>query len=172
MNTDKKISIIMGIYNCASTLDEAIESIIAQTYPNWQMIMCDDGSSDNTYEVAEKYVKSDPERFVLIKNETNQGLNITLNNCLAIADGDYVARMDGDDISLPERFEKEVDFLNNHPEFAIVSTPMILFDESGEWGKTADPIKEPGIIDFAYHTPFHCHAPCMIKREAFLDVEG
>jgi glycosyltransferase EpsE len=172
MNTDKKISIIMGIYNCANTLDEAIESIIAQTYPNWQMIMCDDGSSDNTYEVAAKYVESDPERFVLIKNETNQGLNITLNNCLALADGDYVARMDGDDISLPDRFEKEVEILNTHPEFAIVSTPMIMFDETGDWGRTGEPIPEPTIIDFAYHTPFHCHAPCMIRREAYLDVEG
>ena len=172
MNTEKKVSIIMGIYNCSETLDEAIESIINQTYPNWQMIMCDDGSLDNTYEVAAKYVTQDPERFVLIKNETNQGLNKTLNNCLALADGDYVARMDGDDISLPTRFEKEVEFLNSHPEFAIVSTPMIMFDETGDWGRTSKPIPEPTIMDFVYHTPFHCHAPCMIRREAYLNVEG
>lgn len=172
MNQDKKVSILMGIYNCADTLDEAIESILAQTYTNWQMIMCDDGSKDNTYDVAKKYVEQDPERFVLIKNETNQGLNKTLNNCLAVADGDYIARMDGDDVSLPTRFEKEVEFLNTHPEFAIVSTPMIMFDETGDWGRTGDPITEPTITDFVYHTPFHCHAPCMVRKEAYLAVEG
>lgn len=169
---NSKVSIIMGIYNCADTLDEAIESIIAQTYTNWQMIMCDDGSKDKTYDVAKKYVEQDPERFVLIKNETNQGLNKTLNNCLAVADGDYIARMDGDDVSLPTRFEKEVEFLNTHPEFAIVSTPMIMFDETGDWGRTGDPITEPTITDFVYHTPFHCHAPCMVRKEAYLAVEG
>ena len=162
----------MGIYNCADTLDEAIESIIAQTYPNWQLIMCDDGSKDDTYDVAMKYVIQDPSRFVLIKNEINQGLNITLNNCLKLADGDYVARMDGDDVSLPTRFEKEVEFLNTHPEFAIVSTPMIMFDETGDWGRTNEPIKEPTINDFLFHTPFHTHAPCMIRREAYFAVDG
>lgn len=172
MKVDKKVSVIMGIYNCADTLDEAIESIVNQTYTNWQMIICDDGSTDNTYEVAQKYVRQDPERFVLIKNEVNQGLNKTLNNCLAIADGDYIARMDGDDISLPSRFEKEVEFLNTHPEFAIVSTPMIYFDETGDWGKTQKVIPVPNIKDFCYHTPFHCHAPCMIRREAYLEVGG
>lgn len=172
MNQDKKVSIIMGIYNCADTLDEAIESIIIQTYTNWQLIMCDDGSKDDTYNVAKKYVEQDPDRFVLIKNDINQGLNKTLNNCLAVADGDYIARMDGDDISLSTRFEKEVEFLNTHPEFAIVSTPMIMFDEDGDWGRTSEPITEPKIIDFVYHTPFHCHAPCMVRRKAYIDVDG
>lgn len=172
MNTDKKVSIIMGIYNCSETLDEAIESILAQTYTNWQMIMCDDGSKDNTYDTAQQYVKKYPNKFILIRNEHNQGLNQTLNKCLAIADGDYIARMDGDDISLPSRFEKEVEFLNSHSEFAIVSTPMIMFDETGDWGRTGKPITEPKITDFVFHTPFHCHAPCMIRKEAYSDVGG
>lgn len=122
-----KISVIMGIYNCESTLDEAIESILNQTFTDWEMIMCDDGSSDGTYIKAKEYEKKYPGRFVVIRNEHNMGLNITLNNCLKLAKGEYIARMDGDDISLPQRFEKEVDILDNHPEFAIVSTPMIFF---------------------------------------------
>ena len=171
MDNSKKVSIIMGIYNCAPTLESAIESIMAQTYTNWEFIMCDDGSSDNTYEIANSYVEKYPDKFILVKNEKNMGLNYTLNKCLELATGDYIARMDGDDLSLPERFEKEVDFLNNHPEYAIVSGFMIFFDDEGDWGISSN-IEKPQVIDFVKHSPFFNHAPCMIRKEAFLDVGG
>ncbi len=165
-----KISIIMGIYNCAETLDEAINSILAQTYTDWQMIMCDDGSSDDTNAVAEKYVQMHPDKFVLLKNETNMGLNYTLNRCLSVADGEYIARMDGDDISLPTRFEKEAAFLDAHPEYAIVSTPMDYFDENGVF-MTGSGGGEPIRKNIARTTPF-CHATCMVRREAYEAVGG
>lgn len=171
MNEDKKVSIITGIYNCAPTLDMAIQSILDQTYKNWEFILCDDGSKDETYEIALKYKNRFPDKFIVVKNEKNMGLNFTLNKCLKLATGEYVARMDGDDVSLPTRFEKEVEFLNTHPEYAIVSTPMIMFDEHGDWGQT-NIIKNPQIVDFVHHTPFFCHAACMIRRDAFLDVNG
>lgn len=171
MDTSKKISILMGIYNCASTLNEAIDSIIGQTYPNWEFIICDDGSQDHSYEIAKEYEKADPERFMVIKNSENKGLNATLNRCLKIATGEYVARMDGDDLCDPTRFQKEADFLNRHPEYAIVSTHMTTFDEDGDWGciKT---LEYPRVKDFPTHVPIFCHAPCMIRRSAFLDVKG
>lgn len=171
MDESKKISILMGIYNCAATLAEAIDSIISQTYTNWQFIICDDGSKDNSYDIAKKYEKMDPDRFVVIKNESNIGLNSTLNRCLKIADGDYIARMDGDDVCAPTRFQKEVEFLNSHPDYAIVSTYMTTFDENGEWGciKT---LEYPQVKDFPTHVPMFCHAPCMIRKEAFMDVGG
>lgn len=161
----------MGIYNCAATLTEAIDSIISQTYTNWQFIICDDGSKDNSYDIAKKYEKMDPDRFVVIKNKSNIGLNSTLNRCLKIADGDYIARMDGDDVCAPTRFQKEVEFLNGHPDYAIVSTYMTTFDENGEWGciKT---LEYPQVKDFPTHVPMFCHAPCMIRKEAFMDVGG
>lgn len=167
----KKVSIIMGIYNCEETLSEAIESIINQTYTNWVLIMCDDGSTDNTLEVAKQYKRKYPDKFRILKNKCNMGLNYTLNHCLSVAEGEYVARMDGDDISLPERLEKEVSFLDNHPEYAIVSTPMIYFDENGSWGE-GKAIENPQLKDFVFHPPFHCHAPCMIRREAYKQVGG
>ena len=106
-----RISVIIGIYNCASTLVEALDSLYAQTYQNFKIILCEDGSSDNTYQVAKDYaLKHD--NIVLIKNEKNMGLNYTLNHCLEYADTEYVARMDGDDVSLPTRFEKEINFLD------------------------------------------------------------
>lgn len=148
----KKISILMGIYNCASTLREAIDSILAQTYENWELILCDDGSSDDTLSIAQEYCKQDPERFILLKNEHNMGLNHTLNRCLSVATGEYIARMDGDDISLPERFAVQADFLNTHPQYALVSCPMIYFDEGGIWGY-GKAIEIPQLRDFVFHAP-------------------
>lgn len=167
---EKKVSIIMGIYNCSSTLSEAIDSIIAQTYTNWELIMCDDGSKDNTYDVALSYKEKYPNKIILIKNEKNLGLNKTLNRCLEYATGEYIARMDGDDVSVENRLFKEISFLENNPEYAIVSSPMIYFDENGEWGESKA-IENPTNLDFVIGTPF-CHAPCMVRTEAYKEVNG
>lgn len=164
------ISVIMGIYNCADTLEAAINSILEQTYTEWELIMCDDGSGDNTLDIAKKYEMTYPGKIKVIQNDYNMGLNYTLNRCLAIASGEYIARMDGDDISLPERFEKEIDFLVRHPEYSIVSTPMIYFDENGDF-RQGKGNGEPKKSSLARTTPF-CHAPCMVKKEAFEDVKG
>ena len=99
-----RISVIMGIYNCASTLVEALDSLYAQTYQDFKIILCEDGSTDDTFEVAQQYA-SRHDNIVLIRNDKNMGLNYTLNRCLELVDTEYVARMDGDDISLPTRFE-------------------------------------------------------------------
>ena len=165
-----KVSIIMGIYNCSATIEEAVDSILKQTYENWKLIMCDDGSTDDTYNIALSYSKRYPDKMVLIQNSLNQGLNITLNHCLEYADTEYIARMDGDDISLPRRIEAEVEFLDSHPEYAIVSSPMVYFDEAGVW-KTGKEHGEPTEKDIAKGTPF-CHAPCMVRKEAYDAVDG
>ena len=166
----KKISVIMGIYNCASTLPEAIESILNQTYSNWEIIMCDDGSSDDTFKVAQEYQRKYPEKIKVIRNEKNSGLNKTLNHCLKYADGDYIARMDGDDISLSTRFEKEAKFLEENPDYSIVSCPMIYFDENGDWGQGTS-VEYPDKYSFVAGTPF-CHAPCMVRAEAYNAANG
>lgn len=163
------ISIIMGIYNCESTLDEAIQSILNQTYKKWKLIICDDGSQDSSYEVAKKYADN-YENIILISNGENKGLNYTLNHCLEYVDTEYVARMDGDDISLPTRLEKEINFLRNNPEFSIVSTNMEYFDESGTWGRS-NMITKPSKFDLVKGTPF-CHAPCMVRTDAYKAVKG
>lgn len=166
----KLISVIMGIYNCGNTLAEALDSIIAQTYENWEIIMCDDGSSDNTLEVAENYVNRFPDKIHLLKNEKNMGLNFTLNKCLKEAKGFYIARMDGDDISYPERFSEELKLFEVNPEISIVSSPMELFDEEGVWGRTSVKVS-PQKRDFVKSTQF-CHAACMVKKEAYDAVGG
>ena len=165
----KKVSIIMGVYNCEATLKEAIDSIINQTYQNWEFVICDDGSSDKSFEIVKQYADSD-NRFVVIQNDTNLGLNKTLNKCLKYATGEYIARMDGDDISLPDRFEKELTFLCSHPEYAIVSCPMILFDEQGDYS-FGYAIESPTKEDVVCGSPI-CHAPVMMQKAALLAVNG
>lgn len=166
-----RISVIMGIYNCAHTLAEALDSLLAQTYQDFKVIMCNDGSNDDTYKIAASYAASNPKKFVLINNERNMGLNYTLNHCLKYADTEFVARMDGDDISLPSRFEKEINFLDEHPEITIVSSPMIYFDEDGDFRNGGGIEKYPTKNDFINGTPF-CHAPCMVRTEAYKAVGG
>ena len=168
--SEPKISVIMGIYNCEDTLAEAIDSIIAQTYKNWNIVMCDDCSTDGTYNVAKQYVDVYPEKFILLKNDKNMGLNYTLNHCLRYADGDYIARMDGDDISYPDRFEKEMDFLLKNPEYSIVSTQMEYFDNEGVFGKSSNS-GEPSQESLVRGTPF-CHATCIVKKDAYNSVDG
>lgn len=98
------------------------------------------------------------------------GLNATLNRCLEYADTEFVARMDGDDRSLPHRFEQEVNFLDEHPEFAIVSGPMLYFDENGVFMKGRGH-GEVTKRSFIAGSPF-CHAPCLVRREAYEAVGG
>ena len=93
------------------TQAEALDSLLAQTYQDFKVIMCDDGSSDNTIEVAQGYVDKYPGKFLLIRNERNMKLAATLNHCLEYVDTEYVARMDGDDISLPARLKRRLSSL-------------------------------------------------------------
>lgn len=169
MKENEKISVLMGIYNCKTTLEQAVESIKKQTYTNWELIICDDGSTDGTLELAKRIQKTD-ERIIVLSNEKNYGLNKTLNNCLSNAHGKYIARMDGDDDCSPDRFAIQIDFLEKHQEYAIVSSPMILFDEQGEWGETKA-IEKPTASDVVCGNPI-CHAPVMMRKECMDRVHG
>ena len=93
--------------------------------------MCDDGSTDGTWNVAKKYADQYPSQITLLKNEKNMKLSFTLNRCLAAASGEMVARMDADDISSPKRFQREVDWLLDHPDFQLVGCDMRRFDDHG-----------------------------------------
>lgn len=164
-----RISVLMGVYNCALTISDALNSLYNQTFKDFKIIICDDGSTDESYSLVKHYADSN-ENIILIRNDRNMGLNYTLNHCLQYADTEYVARMDGDDISEPTRFQTEIEFLDAHQEYAIVSTQMTFFDENGEfrWGTGGG---EPKIENFSKGTPF-CHAPCMVRTEAIKAVGG
>ena len=166
---EPKISVIMGIYNCASTLPDAIVSIQKQTVSDWEFIICDDGSTDNTWKVASEFQRRDT-RIVLLKNDKNLGLNATLNKCLSVTRGKYIARMDGDDICAPERFERELALYDKHPEAGVVSCSMSFFDENGVFGKMLyDPAPQP--MDLLHGSQF-CHAGALMRRDVLLTLGG
>ena len=164
------ISVMMGVYNCASTVEESVQSILNQTISDWELIICEDGSTDNTLEIVKRLQHQNPDRIILLENGQNCGLNYTLNRCLSAAPGKYIARMDGDDISLPDRLEKQAAFLNEHPDIAIVGALKDAFDESGIWGRHTYP-QNPTKADFLRTTVFG-HPGTMVRREAYLSVGG
>lgn len=119
-----RVSVVMPAYNAEKYIGEAIDSILNQTYTDFEFIIIDDGSSDNTINTIMSY--TDP-RIRFYQNEHNVGVAATLNRGLELATGEYIARMDSDDISLAERFEKQVDFMNRNPDVAVVGTGIQLF---------------------------------------------
>lgn len=165
-----RISVIMAVYNTLPTLDEAVESVLKQTCQDFELIICDDCSTDGTYERVLTYEAAHPGKVRVIRNEKNSRLAYSLNHCLQFAKGEYIARMDGDDISVPERFEKQAAFLDAHPEYALVSTAMIPFDENGEGSKRTK--KEiPTKYDLIHNPCFH-HATIMMRKSAYDALGG
>lgn len=164
-----KVSIIMGVYNGAHRIDKSIQSIINQTFKDWEFVICDDGSSDGSFDKIKQYTKKD-DRIVAIKNPHNAGLAQTLNNCLRVAKGQYVARMDDDDYAYPDRLEKEVSFLDMHPEYDIVAGGRNMVDENGVWGKD-DYTGERTKLDI-YRGITFAHPTVMVRKEAYDRVCG
>ena len=123
------ISVLMGVYNEEDYVAKAIMSVMEQTYKPFEFIIVNDGSTDKTADILKEAAKRFPE--IKIINKNNSGLTKSLNFGLNQCTGDYVARLDGNDIALPERFEKQVEFLNNNPDHAVVGTWRIEFWEDG-----------------------------------------
>ena len=166
-----KISVIMGIYNVndENILKKAILSILEQTFKDFEFIICDDGSTNNSLEIVKKLTQND-KRVKIIRNKENKGLAYTLNKCLEIAKGEYIARMDSDDISEEDRFERQVKILIENPQIDVVNLNAYLFDENGKWGEE----KHKEIIekeDFLYNNPI-VHPAVMVRRSAYDKVGG
>ncbi len=122
-----KISVLMPVYNVAAFVAASIESILDQSFQDFEFIIIDDGSTDGTSEVVGVY--EDP-RIVFVQRR-HLGTVYQLNFGLAIAKGEYIARQDGDDWSHPERLEKQIDFIESRPDYGVVSSAMSLVDEKG-----------------------------------------
>ncbi len=128
MNEHGLVSIGMPVYNCESTVAEAIASILNQSFENWELIVYDDGSKDGTLSVARQF--SDP-RIHVIEGIQNSGLPTILNKIIARCEGQYFARMDGDDIAYPNRIQSQLEFLENHPDVDLVAGSILVFSTRG-----------------------------------------
>ena len=125
-----RISVVMSVYNAEKYLKEAVDSILNQTYRDFELILINDKSTDASGDILKAYAQKDG-RVVVLENEQNIGLTKSLNRGLAVARGEYIARMDADDISVPDRFEKQVAFLDAHPDYCFVSCIGRYIDENG-----------------------------------------
>jgi GT2 family glycosyltransferase len=126
-----KISVIMPNYNGETYLEESINSILNQTFKDFEFIIIDDGSIDNSVRIIKKYLKKD-NRIKLLINKKNLGIIQSLNKGLKIAKGDYIARMDSDDISLPSRLEIEYQYLKKNKDIFLVGTSYQIINEEGK----------------------------------------
>lgn len=124
-----KVSVVMPVYNGEKYLKEAIDSILNQTYTDFEFIIINDCSEDNTEKIILEYKD---ERIVYLKNEFNMGISRTLNRGIEISKGEYIARMDADDISLPNRFEKQVAYMDEFKMVGVLGTGIIIFGEGIE----------------------------------------
>lgn len=123
------LSVIMPVYNGEQYLKEAIESVLNQTYRDFELIIINDGSTDRSADIIEHYASKDS-RIVYV-NQENRGLAKTLNVGLILANGRYIARMDADDICLPNRFEEQIKYLQLHPAVKLLGTAVELIDKDG-----------------------------------------
>ena len=130
MRPEPSISVLMPVYNTETYLAEAIQSIIAQTYVDFELLVIDDGSTDNSFQIAKEFAQLDA-RVRPIHKAENQGLVSALNLGLDLARGEYIARMDADDISLPERLEKQITYLRVHPEVGVIGSRIRYMDAKG-----------------------------------------
>jgi len=124
-----KVTFLMSVYNGEKYLQEAVDSILGQTFKDFEFLIINDGSTDKTGEILESY--NDP-RIKVINNEKNIGLTKSLNKGLRLARGEYIARQDADDISMPERLEKEVEFLEQNRNIGLVGTDYLIINKKGE----------------------------------------
>jgi glycosyltransferase involved in cell wall biosynthesis len=165
-----KVSVIMSVYNGEKYLREAIDSILGQTFKDFEFLIIDDGSTDSSADIVRSYC--DP-RIRVFKQE-NAGLTKSLNKGLKLANGDYIARQDADDISLPFRLEKQVEFLDKHTDVVIVSSNIEFMDDRGEsLGKT-DRATDSDLIAWylLFYNHIGGHSQVMFRHQPVMKLGG
>lgn len=168
MKNEKKVTVLMSEYNTKEDeLRASIESILNQTYKNFKLLIIDDCSDKKSTEIIESYRD---DRIELIHNEKNLGLDKSLNKGIELIDTDYIIRMDTDDIAKEDRIEKQMDFVEQHPEYSIVAGNANVFDENGIY-KTTNKSGEIKKEDFVWGTPF-IHPTMIIKTKDIKSIGG
>ncbi|MBI4781803.1 MAG: glycosyltransferase [Oscillatoriophycideae cyanobacterium NC_groundwater_1537_Pr4_S-0.65um_50_18] len=166
------ISVLMPVYNGDRYLTEAVESVLAQTFTDFEFLIIDDGSTDRSLQILQQYAAQD-DRIRLISRE-NRGLIATLNQMLELAQGEFLARMDADDIAVGDRFAAQLEFLRQHPDYVCVGGAFALMDAQG---RTVLPLEMPETNDEIQQAILSgrtiINHPCaMIRRQALEAIGG
>lgn len=159
------VSVIMPVYNAGNYLHSAIESILQQSYSDFELIIINDGSTDESESVIKRF--TDPR--IHHYSQTNQGLTATLNRLISLSRGQYLARMDQDDISVPNRLATQVSYLNEHPEVALVGSWVEVIGPTNEHlGINRYPISDPAIKELMLIKNPFAHGSVMMRRSSNL----
>ena len=164
------ISVIMPVYNSENYVSEAIESVLSQTYSNFEFIIINDGSTDRSAEIIKSYIGD--KRIVFINREINKKLVFSLNEGLQMAKGDFIVRMDADDISHPKRFEIQLQYLLKNTDIVLVGTSYNSFNENGFIRCNVHP-KNPVEIAYRFMRNTHfCHPSVMFRSKLIQEFGG
>lgn len=158
----------MPVYNAEKYLEEAIESILNQTFNNYEFIIINDGSQDSSEKIIKKFKDS---RIKYIKNEKNMGLIYTLNKGIDLCNGEYIARMDSDDICHPRRLEEQISYLEKNEETDICGTSYIKFGEKIREKTIKMPISNEEIkVQVLFSSPI-CHPSVVVRKKVFKNIK-
>lgn len=163
-----RVSFIIAARNAEPHIQACVDSLLNQSIENVQIIVCDDGSDDGTMERLSDYVNED--RVTVLHNRRSRRAAHARNRCLSVATGEFIAIQDADDVSAPSRAVRQLQFLESHPEVAMVGSQAAFFDESGRWGYT-NKAASPSDADMLFSLPF-VHASLMFRSDALRSVGG
>lgn len=166
--SDIEVSVVMSVYNGQEYLREAIESILNQTFKNFEFIIVNDGSYDDSLNIIKSY--NDP-RIVLI-NQQNTGLAVALNNGIRLANSKYIARMDADDIAMIDRLEKQKEFLDQNLDYVLVGSNAIVTDKDGNAIYTSKLPLDWELIKTKFPDSSFYHSSVMYRKDTFIKCSG
>jgi glycosyltransferase involved in cell wall biosynthesis len=164
------VSVVMAVYNGENYLEEAVQSILDQTFRDFEFIIINDGSTDDTPQILQRKERSDFR--ISTYHQENRGLISSLNRGCRLSKGKYIARMDADDISLPDRFEKQANYLEEHPEIGVLGTWVKIIDEDGVQQSSWKYPSAPSLVEWTLlFRDCVAHPSVMMRREALLSLD-
>jgi len=163
------VTVLMGVFNASPRLEHALRSVLQQTFRDFEFLIIDDGSTDESGDVLRRFATEDP-RIRVISHATNRGLGAVLRQGVEQARGALVARMDADDVSLPQRLERQVEFFRAHPDVDVAGSYALDVDAEGRGLRERRvPISHERIVELVWSNPF-IHTTVMFRRDAILSV--
>lgn len=165
-----RVSVVMAVYNGAAYVHQAIESILGQTYADFELVLVEDGSTDETPQLLRQY---NDRRILLVENNRNLGLTKSLNRGIGASHGEFIARQDADDFSFPNRLACQVAFLDSHPTVGLVGSATLWIDAQGGVLQERHPLTNPAAIQqmLLSAIPFR-HGTFMFRRACLQELDG